>query len=85
MLSDEERVESEEDAPLYDDDSLFYKNHKGDVVWWLDHPDENGTWEFSFDRKTVFNLFSDYPDKLTPEQKAIFDRENPFWADFFNK
>jgi len=21
-------------------------------------------------------------DKLTPEQKELFDRENPFWADY---
>ena len=39
---------------------------------------------FSFDLLTVFNLWSDYPWNLTPEQKKIFDKENPFWADFFS-
>ena len=41
-------------------------------------------WEFSFDKKTVFNMFADYPYKLTEEQKRIFDKENPYWADFFS-
>lgn len=37
----------------------------------------------SFDKKTIFNIFADYPHKLTKEQKEIFDKENPYWADFF--
>lgn len=61
----------------------FYKNEDTDKIWWVDTSDKVGVWEFSFDRKTIFNMFRDYPWKLTPEQKEIFDRENPFWADFF--
>ena len=61
----------------------FYKENPSDVIWWVDDPESRGVWEFSFDRQTVFNMFEDYPLKLTPEQKAIFDRENPYWADFF--
>ena len=60
----------------------FYKNNPDDRVWWVDNPDTKGERLFSFDKKTVFNLFSDYPHKLTPEQKEIFDKENPFWRDF---
>ena len=41
------------------------------------------TYIFSFDKKVKFNLFRDYPYKLTLEQKEIFDKENPYWADFF--
>ena len=26
---------------------------------------------------------TDYPDKLTPEQKEIFDNENPYWVKYF--
>lgn len=38
---------------------------------------------FSFDKKKVFWLFKDYPKALTRSEKAIFDKENPFWANFF--
>lgn len=61
----------------------FYKENETDRIWWVDDPETKGVWLFSFDRQTVFNMFEDYPYKLTPEQKEIFDRENPYWADFF--
>jgi hypothetical protein len=60
----------------------FFKNNPTDQIWWVD-TEQVGLWEFSFDRQTIFNMFSDYPYKLTPEQKAIFDKENPYWAEFF--
>lgn len=59
------------------------KNNKNDQIWWLDNPDSKGEWLFSFDKKKVFNMFEDYPHNLTHEQKEIFDKENPYWADFF--
>lgn len=61
----------------------FYKNKKSDKVYWVDNLDVKGEHLFSFDKQTIFNLFADYPHKLTPEQRAIFDKENPYWADFF--
>ncbi|MBQ8688947.1 MAG: hypothetical protein IJ515_01120 [Clostridia bacterium] len=61
----------------------FYKKSPSDVIWWVDNPEKVGEWLFSFDKKKIFNMFSDYPQGLSEEQKAIFDRENPFWADFF--
>ena len=61
----------------------FYKENPGDLIWWVDTSESDGKWLFSFDKKQVFNMFADYPHKLTPDQKAIFDKENPFWADFF--
>lgn len=64
----------------------WYQNNPNDSVWWLDVSSECvGEWVFSFDRKTKFNLFADYPQKLSPEQKVIFDNENPFWVNFFNE
>ena len=61
----------------------FYKNNRSDKIWWVDTSDRVGEWVFSFDKKELFNMFADYPHKLTPEQKELFDKENPCWADFF--
>jgi hypothetical protein len=61
----------------------FIKNNPTDKIWWVDNPDVKGEFLFSFDREKVFNLFADYPWKLTKEQKRIFDKENPYWADYF--
>lgn len=61
----------------------FQKNNEKDVIWWVDNPDVIGEWLFTFDKKTIFNMFRDYPFKLTAKQKAIFDKENPEWANFF--
>lgn len=61
----------------------FVKEHQNDLIWWVVDDDE-GEIEFSFDKRHIYELFKDYPWKLTPEEKEIFDRENPFWADFFN-
>lgn len=63
--------------------SDFYHNEPNDVIWWVDDTETTGEWLFSFDKKKVFNMFRDYPQELTSEQKAIFDKENPYWANFF--
>lgn len=61
----------------------FVKHNENDKIWWLKGGDREGERIFSFDKNETFNMFRDYPWKLTPEQKKIFDEENPFWADFF--
>lgn len=63
--------------------SDFYKNNENDVIWWVDDIDHFGHHLFSFDKKKIYNLFRDYPYALTDDEKAIFDAENPYWADFF--
>lgn len=60
----------------------FYKNNASDKIWWIDS-ENRGEWLFSFDKKTIFNMFADYPYKLSKEQKEIFDAENPYWKEFF--
>ena len=62
----------------------YFKNNPDDVIWWVDNADEvNGEFVFTFDQRTHFNMFADYPHRLTKEQKEIFDKEKPFWKEFF--
>ena len=64
--------------------SKWYKENPSDKIWWLDNRGETtGEFIFSFDKKKQYNLFSDYPHKMTPKEIEIFIDENPFWADFF--
>ena len=63
----------------------FYKNNPNDTIWWTSPIGVLGEHLFSFDKKTIFNLFEDYPHNLTKEQKAVFDKENPYWKKFFEK
>ena len=53
-------------------------------IWWVDNTDETGVWLFSFDKVKIYNLFADYPHKLSAMERRIFDAENPFWRDFFS-
>lgn len=50
---------------------------------WVETPDTIGEMLFTFDGERIFNLFRDYPNELSPEQKKVFDEANPFWANFF--
>ena len=61
----------------------FYKNNPEDKVWWYDDG-LIGSLCVSFDKKTILNLWGDYPEKFTKEEKELFDKENPYWANFFN-
>lgn len=60
--------------------SDFYKENENSKIWLIDDLDGSfGPFLFSFDKKTIYNFWSDY-DKLTPEQKAIFNEEFPEMA-----
>lgn len=61
----------------------FYKKKDTDQIWWIDNIEKIGEHLFSFNKKKIYNLFADYPYKLTKEEKEIFDRENPYWKNFF--
>ena len=61
----------------------FYKNNETDKIWWINNKGVKGERLFSFDKVKIYNLFSDYPHKLTSEEKELFDKENPYWADYF--
>lgn len=62
----------------------WYKNNDSDKIWWLDNGSEVlGQFIFSFDKKKEYNMFADYPYKLTEKEIKIFNAENPFWANYF--
>lgn len=61
----------------------FARNNPDDMIWWVDDPENIGEWLFTYDKTNVFNMFRDYPERLTRKQKEIFDKENPEWANFF--
>ena len=61
----------------------FYKENDTDTIWWVENPERIGEWLFSFDKEKIFNMFADYPWNLSPKEKSVFDKENPYWADFF--
>lgn len=67
-----------------DKNNKFYKKNETDTILWV-KSEHVGEHLFTFDKKNVFNLFADYPDKLSKRQKEQFDKENPFWRDFFAK
>lgn len=68
----------------YDYIDEFCKDEEDDKIWWT-KTDRIGEFLFTFDKQTIFNLFVDYPHNLTPEQKEVFDKENPFWKNFFGE
>lgn len=60
-----------------------YKNNPNDKITWIEQKDNIGEWLFTFDGVKIYNMFADYPEKLTSEEREIFDKENPYWRDFF--
>lgn len=59
-------------------------------IWLVDMVDENGEiietvgpFLITFDKEHVLNVWSDYPKNFTEEQIKIFQKECPYWADFF--
>lgn len=60
----------------------FYKNKPTDTIWWVES-EHVGEHLFTFDKKRIFNLFADYPWKLSIKEKEIFDKENTEWAEYF--
>lgn len=61
----------------------FYKKNPDDKIWWVEDDEQVGRHPFSFDKKKIYHLFADYPHNMTAEEVEVFDRENPFWANFF--
>ena len=50
---------------------------------WVDNIDSIGERLFTFDKKKIYNLFKDYPKNMSKEEVRIFNKENPYWREFF--
>ena len=61
----------------------LYKENDRDTIFWVDNVENKGEFLYTFDKKKIYNLFADYPHNLSKEEKRIFDKENPYWHDFF--
>ena len=70
-------------SEIIDANYKFYKKNESNAIWWVEKNDSIGEHLFTFDKKKIYNLFRDYPYELSGEEKKIFDKENPYWADFF--
>lgn len=76
----------EEDGGIheYENGIDFYKANAEEKIWCVETSetrDSEGAILFSFDKKQIFNFWTDYPDKLTAKQIAIFKKENPILAE----
>lgn len=71
------------DKKMLDEGLILYKENETDIISWVDNVHAFGEHLFTFDGVKVYNLFADYPYNLSKEEKEIFDKENPYWADFF--
>lgn len=76
----------------------FYKENPEDKIWEVTHyiikdkskeiTEENldmqiGEILFSLDKEKIYNAWTDYPHNLTKEEKELFDKEKPYWKEFF--
>lgn len=61
---------------------IFYKENPNDKTIWVTIVGRENAIAFTFDRKKIYFLYRDY-HSLPPEKKEIFDKENPYWMNYF--
>lgn len=66
---------------ITDDNIIFEK--EGDL-WWVFHKDKVGEVAISFDKKKVYNLWTDF-SKLSEKQKKVLEKSDKYWFDFFDR
>ena len=62
----------------------FYKKKDNDKIWLVEKIGYIGKLLYSFDKKNIYNLWTDYPHNFTKEEKEVFDKENPYWKEFLS-
>ena len=82
----EKLVQREVEEALREKRLAFSRYNDNCKVWWTAPSlDSVGVLLFSFDKKKVYNLFSDFPHELTKKEIDIFVKEEPYWANFFKR
>ncbi|MDK8502103.1 hypothetical protein QP860_03445 [Aerococcus sp. UMB1112A] len=83
MIDDDQTIFMESHLEGYSD---WYKESPESKIWQIDYiPMMIGPILFSFDQKTIYNFWPDYPDKLSLEEKQLFDEEFPELAELKGK
>lgn len=62
----------------------FYKKKDNDKIWSVEEIGYIGKLLYSFNKKNIYNLWTDYLHNFTKEEKELFDKENPYWKEFFS-
>lgn len=66
----------------------FWKRSPGNKIWgvseMIDSDRMPGRMLISFDKKKFYNIYGDYPNKMTEEERKIFEEEYPDWVDWLN-
>ncbi len=62
---------------------IWKKEKRTDKISWKFCGKDEMVFRFDENADKEFYMFRDYPWNMTPEEVAIFDKENPYWADFF--
>ncbi len=60
------------------DDFAYVRRNRGDRIRWVRKRNyREGEWLFTFDKKTVYNMFEDYPHKLPPNRLRSLTQKIP--------
>ena len=62
----------------------IFKESKKHKIWQVNEKDAIGSLLITFDKKKVYNLWTDFPLKFKQSEIEIIKEEMPYWYDFFN-
>lgn len=86
-MKNKDTEKSDKFVIVQDGNNYYYKRKETDTILWTNGDEfllDDGPF-FTFDKKTFYTIFRDYPHNLTKEQLEIFDRENPDYAEWYAK
>ena len=63
----------------------FYKEEENNKMWSVHEKNCIGPVLVSFDKKKIYNLWTDYPKDFTKEEIKISKKEMPFWYNSLTK